>query len=701
MTPGKTREKRFDYTSTNGFTRLTKVTTPMGNLIRYDYTFRGGLAWRRDGNGRVTRYQYDPLERLVSVTDDNNNVLLSLDYDALGNVTRVASTNSVLEYTYDPLNRVTNAVCLLTNVPGFATVKYKIDYGFDPVGNVTNRVITGLAGFTDWLETRYAYDCMNRLTNIAQLGNGNPLASAWYAYDAAGRLWRKGYGNGDVVTHAYDTESRLLSLGITNGATMVALYNYQWDAGGNILAITNNGTNVTLYGYDRVGQLTNEICFTNGLAGGATNSWTYDEAGNWLNPLQAGTKWVYNKDNELTARADTSDTTWSAAVTGQVDPGPRSNKWYNTWAECRGVWGRVGTNDGTFSLPNVALNPGENPLVVTVTDVSGNQSTETRTVTKVVTNCQEYFVYDGNGNLTNWVNGSTNWVYEWDWADRLTNVSSNGVVVLENWYDANGRRIAKSEVVNGQTQQWMYVCDDRDIAAVLNQAAHPQEAFTRGVGLAGDIGTVVAVTRVAGGLNTYYTHCNHRGDVVLARSGTSTAGRYEYGAFGNLNSVAGSDVCRFKFSSKERDAATRFSYYGYRFYAPQWQRWLSSDPEEEEGGINLYAFTLNDPIQKVDTDGGGPSDTKDKPKKGKPSKPGKRPSKCDKCEWFAARLKNPNNPWWDSDCQDFCLHVCQKPWVPNQEGCVRTCQGDCDAGKIPSPRCVFTPPRTPPGRPTK
>lgn len=48
-----------------------------------------------------------------------------MDYDVLGNVTRVTSTNSVFEYTYDPLNRATNAVCLLTNIPGFATVKYQ------------------------------------------------------------------------------------------------------------------------------------------------------------------------------------------------------------------------------------------------------------------------------------------------------------------------------------------------------------------------------------------------------------------------------------------------------------------------------------------------------------------------------------------------------------------------------------------------
>ena len=94
-------------------------------------------------------------------------------------------------------------------------MKYQINYAFDPVGNVTNRLLTGLQGLTDTIETRYQYDVMNRLTNVVQLTNNAATASAWYGYDAAGRLAQKGYGNGDVVTHAYDQESRLLSLGIT------------------------------------------------------------------------------------------------------------------------------------------------------------------------------------------------------------------------------------------------------------------------------------------------------------------------------------------------------------------------------------------------------------------------------------------------------------------------------------------------------
>jgi RHS repeat-associated protein len=593
---GDTRVKRFDYISTNGASRLTKVTTPMGKLIRYDYTFRGGLAWRQDGNGRVTKFQYDPLARLVSVTDSNDVELVGMSYDVMGNVTRVASTNSVFEYRYDALNRATNAVCLLTNLPGFAAVKYQIDYAFDPVGNVTNRLITGLQGMSGTITTRYQYDVMNRLTNVVQLTNNATTASAWYQYDAAGRLFKKGYGNGDVASHGYDMEGRLLSLGITNSTTLVTSYAYQLDAGGNILAITNNGTNITLYKYDAAGQLTNEI------SGTVTNSWQYDEAGNWLN-ADSGSRWVYDRDNELMGRTPTTATNTLLTVTGMVTNGYNSNKWYHSTAECRGVSALVSPVDGTFSLPGVPIYPGTNALLVTVTDVSGNQSQQVRMVGR--TNLLEMSSYDGNGNLTNWVSGSTNWVYEWDWTDRMTKATSNGVVLLENYYNPFAQRTAKKEIAVGLTNYTLYLSDGFEIVGSANQSGQVLETFTRGVGLAGDIGTLVAVTHHDGSSTngTFYIQGNHRGDIIQTRSGTATIGTYDYSAFGSLKTQTGTDVCRFKFSSKERDASTRFSYYGYRFYAPGWQRWLNSDPIEERGGINLYGFVRNNQISYYDPDG--------------------------------------------------------------------------------------------------
>jgi len=141
---------------------------------------------------------------------------------------------------------------------------------------------------------------------------------------------------------------------------------------------------------------------------------------------------------------------------------------------------------------------------------------------------------------------------------------------------------------------------------VMNAQGQLLESYTRGVGLAGDIGTIVAVTHHAGSgvtPRTYYVRHNHRGDVIITRSGTTTVGSYDYSAFGNLKSSIGNDICRFKFSSKERDLSSGLYYYGYRFYSPQWQRWISRDPIGEAGGVNLYSFTLNSPTASFDIDG--------------------------------------------------------------------------------------------------
>lgn len=148
----------------------------------------------------------------------------------------------------------------------------------------------------------------------------------------------------------------------------------------------------------------------------------------------------------------------------------------------------------------------------------------------------------------------------------------------------------------------LYLSDGFEIIGVANQNGQVLETFTRGVGLGGDIGTLVAVTHHAGSSTngTFYVHNNNRGDIVQTRSGTATTGTYDYSVFGTLKSQTGTDVCRFKFSSKEREASTSFSYYGFRFYAPQWQRWPNRDPINEGGGINLYAYVGNDPVNYVD-----------------------------------------------------------------------------------------------------
>ncbi|WP_241091194.1 RHS repeat-associated core domain-containing protein, partial [Pseudomonas viridiflava] len=60
-----------------------------------------------------------------------------------------------------------------------------------------------------------------------------------------------------------------------------------------------------------------------------------------------------------------------------------------------------------------------------------------------------------------------------------------------------------------------------------------------------------------------------------------------------------------RYSGKERDASGLY-YYGFRYYAPWLQRWISPDPAGDVDGLNLYVMVDNNPLTNVDSDGLAP-----------------------------------------------------------------------------------------------
>ena len=160
-------------------------------------------------------------------------------------------------------------------------------------------------------------------------------------------------------------------------------------------------------------------------------------------------------------------------------------------------------------------------------------------------------------------------------------------------YDPIGSGIVTTEhLANALTPYTNILCVPASLRLTCEADGSPQGA--------GGVGGLLAVS-VDG---QYYFPCSdHNGNVMatVSESGVIVA-QYAYTQFGEGMSAAGpmAGLFRFRFSTKYQDEASGLYYYGYRFYDPDMGRFISRDPIEERGGLNLYGFVGNDPVNRWD-----------------------------------------------------------------------------------------------------
>jgi RHS repeat-associated protein len=88
--------------------------------------------------------------------------------------------------------------------------------------------------------------------------------------------------------------------------------------------------------------------------------------------------------------------------------------------------------------------------------------------------------------------------------------------------------------------------------------------------------------------------------VALIDPSQVVAASYAYDPYGRLMKKYGLLDQPYMFSTKEYDLGTGLSYYGYRYYNSAIGKWTTRDPIEEKGGINLYQFVGNNPVNWID-----------------------------------------------------------------------------------------------------
>ena len=240
----------------------------------------------------------------------------------------------------------------------------------------------------------------------------------------------------------------------------------------------------------------------------------------------------------------------------------------------------------------------------------------------------ESFTYDDDGNLL----ADGLWNYYYNAADQLVEAVSKhkdqtgNRVGLRFIYDYMGRRAAKHVfdadnttglidsnsprsktlfVYEGWTLIAEYDCGTGSLPVLALKRTFTWGPDLTGGSGAGGIGGLLAIqdhrTNWQGIFNPALDGNGNVTALVEASTGTIVAS-YEYDSYGNTVRFSGVYAMEnpIKFSTKYHDNETGLVYFGFRYYCPSIGRFINRDPLREAGGINIYAFTRNNPINRGD-----------------------------------------------------------------------------------------------------
>lgn len=209
------------------------------------------------------------------------------------------------------------------------------------------------------------------------------------------------------------------------------------------------------------------------------------------------------------------------------------------------------------------------------------------------------FDYDLNGNLIELCSEEECIQYTYDALDRLVKVIKDEQLQVCYRYDHFNRRIEKESFI-WQQQRWVKDSSQQYLYIEQNEiGAYESDTLVQlrilGEGLGAEIGSAVAM-ELAGEI-LVPVH-NLRGDIcsVLDLTGEEVY-NFCYSAFGEK---LGEGLLPWGFASKRYDPETELVYFGRRYYAPTYGRWITADPLGFADGPNLYAYLRNSAITHVD-----------------------------------------------------------------------------------------------------
>jgi RHS repeat-associated protein len=494
-------------------------------------------------------WEYDSMNRPIKVVEDpqNANKITQMTYHESGALaSKIKPNGTTLTHAYDPLLR---EISLESSDLG---ISYTYDYDLGDrliksTDQLTGACLTRSYDFLDHLteETlptgltfRYEYDSFHRVTCISL----PDLSQIRYEYGpvemlAACRIAADGTESYRHVYQKTDWQGRSISSTLITGDPL----HFEWDCKGRLQSLVSPyfTQHIPENGYDRVGNLL-QSDYTNGPHA-YSNTYRYDD--------------LYQLTEESTIKD------------------------------------HLYAND---SLHNRLAKDAD--------------SYEINTLNQIEQEGANSYDYDLNGNLTTQTKEQSSLTYSYDALNRLTSISLEGQWKSTYTYDSFGRRIHSDHFT--WENQWIpeesrdYLYQGIYEIGFQNQANKIQQLKIMGKKEGPAFRVSIAFELNEKVFAPLYDHLFNVAALVDLQTGEQVKA-YRYSAFGEcaeltLDHTTDSPTVPWLFGNQRYDSQADLYHFGKRDYRPEIGRWISPDPGDFIDGLNLYAYTRNNPTTHID-----------------------------------------------------------------------------------------------------
>ncbi len=474
----------------------------------------------------------------------------------------ICIATSDVSFTYDRLGRIKT----VTDAVG------KREFGYSSTLDPETETITGLHNVV----IRRSYDNFGRNAGFSIEGEDYNVT---YGYEkSTGRFNSVGWSMGNIsgtLTYSYVPKSDLIHQ-LKNG-DFVITYSYEPHRDLRTRVRNEYGTNLISrydYGYDGLGRRTSVVRSGHAFSENSFNIFRY------------------NNRSELIQSTRYQGTDIS-------DTGNPIGQEYRAY-----VYDNIGNRKESTEADDTSIY--DTNSVNQYERITGQDETDN-------------FVFDYDGNMISVSDGTSESLYHYDAENRLIAVepanpsdSNKSVAFL---YDYMGRRVRK-QVYSCKDGTWgletekLFVYDGWHLIRelTLKDGKTSVKSYIWGLDLsqtlhkAGGIGGLLAVVNHSSSEIHYFIYDGNGNVGQLVDSGGNIVARYEYDPYGNIIAIDGVEAEKnpIRFSTKYWDDETGLGYWGRRYHYPRLGRWTNRDPITEMGGINLYTYCLNSPLDLID-----------------------------------------------------------------------------------------------------